>query len=195
MTHSLKALYRKLSVRFEEQIQLATVNRPLTIALLGTLIWTVAGCTPRGSTVVCSVPKEANPAPATEAVSKRPDFTGRSQIGKASFYAASFFHREMADGNRMNPRGYNAASKTLPLGTTAKVTNLATGQSAIVQIQDRGPYVEGRIVDLSPAMARKIGITRRMGVAPVKVAPILVPQPDGTTKFGSGLVRPVCRVT
>jgi len=101
----------------------------------------------------------------------------------------------MADGIRMNPRGYNAASKTLPLGTTAKVTNLATGQTAIVQIEDRGPYVKGRIVDLSPAIARKIGITRRLGVAPVKVSPIIVPQPDGTIKFGSGLLRPVCRVT
>ena len=171
------------------------MNRVLTIALLGTLICTAAGCTPRGSTVVCSLPKEAGSAPAAESMSKQPDLTGHTQIGKASFYAASFFHRQMADGNRMNPRGYNAASKTLPLGTTAKVTNLATGQSAIVQIQDRGPYVDGRIVDLSPAMARKIGLTRRLGVAPVKVAPILVPQPDGTTKLGAGLVRPVCRVT
>ena len=171
------------------------MNRPLTITLLGVLICTAAGCTPRGSTVVCSLPKEASSAPVTETMSKQPDLTGRTQIGKASFYAASFFHRQMADGNRMNPRGYNAASKTLPLGTTAKVTNLATGQSAIVQIQDRGPYVKGRIVDLSPAMASKIGLTRRLGVARVKVAPILVPQPDGTTKFGSGLVRPVCRVT
>lgn len=171
------------------------MNRLLTIALLGILICTAAGCAPRGSTVVCSVPKDESPGRATETISKGPDRTGRTRIGKASFYAASFFHREMADGNRMNPRGYNAASKTLPLGTTAKVTNLATGQSAIVQIEDRGPYVQGRIVDLSPAMARKIGITRRMGVAPVKVAPIIVPQPDGTAKFGSGLVRPVCRVT
>lgn len=131
----------------------------------------------------------------TETISKAPDLTGRTRIGKASFYAASFYHRQMADGNRMDPRGDNAASRTLPLGTTAKVTNLATGQSAIVQIEDRGPYVKGRIVDLSPALARKIGITRRMGIAPVKVAPIIVPQPDGSAKFGSGLVRPVCRVT
>jgi rare lipoprotein A len=101
----------------------------------------------------------------------------------------------MADGNTMDPRGLNAASRTLPLGTTAKVTNLATGQSAIVRIEDRGPYAKGRILDLSPATARQIGITRRDGVARVKVAPIAVPLPDGTTKVGSGLLRPVCRVT
>lgn len=171
------------------------MNRLLTIAFLGTLIWTAAGCTSRGGMVVCSAPKEQGRELTTDTLSRQPDLSGTTQIGKASFYAASFYHRKMADGNRMNPGGYNAASKSLPLGTMAKVTNLATGQSAIVHIQDRGPYVKGRIVDLSPAMARKIGITRRLGVAPVKVAPIIVPQPDGTTKFGSGLVRPVCRVT
>ena len=50
----------------------------------------------------------------------------------------------------MDPHGDNAASKTLPLGTTAKVTNTETGQSAIATLQDRGPYVTDRIVDLSP---------------------------------------------
>ncbi len=175
------------------------MNQLATTALLGILIAAAAGCTSRGSTasgtVICSLPKAESPEPASDTVSKRPDLTGRTRLGKASFYAASFYHREMADGIRMNPRGYNAASKTLPLGTMAKVTNLATGQTAIVQIEDRGPYVRGRIVDLSPATARKIGLTRRLGVAPVKVAPIMVPQPDGTMKFGSGLVRPVCHVT
>jgi rare lipoprotein A len=101
----------------------------------------------------------------------------------------------MADGHRMDPHGANAASRTLPLGTTARVTNLATGQSAIVHIQDRGPYVKGRQVDLSPTTARQIGITRRIGVAPVKVAPINVPLPDGTVKAGAGFIKPVCRVS
>jgi rare lipoprotein A len=64
------------------------------------------------------------------------------------------------------------------------VTNLETGRSAVVTIQDRGPYVKGRIVDLSPATARQIGITPRNGIAPVEVAPITVPQPDGSIRFG-----------
>ena len=81
----------------------------------------------------------------------------------------------MADGTRMDPLDSNAASKTLPLGTTARVTNLQTGRSAVVTIQDRGPYVKGRIVDLSPATAREIGITRRIGVALVEVEPLRVP--------------------
>jgi rare lipoprotein A len=90
----------------------------------------------------------------------------------------------MADGAKMNPRGYNAASRTLPLGTTAEVTNVETGQSAVITIQDRGPYVKHRIVDLSPATARKIGITRDKGIARVQVAPIAVPLPDGAIKLG-----------
>jgi rare lipoprotein A len=68
----------------------------------------------------------------------------------ASSYARKFAGREMADGHTMDPHGDNAASKTLPLGTTAKVTNTETGQSAIATLQDRGPYVTDRIVDLSP---------------------------------------------
>jgi rare lipoprotein A len=102
----------------------------------------------------------------------------------ASFYAHQFFGKPMADGDPMNPRGNNAASRTLPLGTVAKVTNVATGKSAIVKIKDRGPYIKGRIVDLSPSTASKIGITPRTGVAKVVVAPIVVPLPDGRIKLG-----------
>jgi rare lipoprotein A len=117
----------------------------------------------------------------------QPDFSARKRMGTASFYAKKFAGRPMADGAPMDPGGHNAASKTLPLGTTAKVTNLDTGKSAVVTIQDRGPYVPGRIVDLSPATARQIGITEHKGVAPVVVAPIAVPQPDGKVKLGAAV--------
>jgi rare lipoprotein A len=113
------------------------------------------------------------------------DLSARERLGGASYYAREFFGRPMADGAPMNPRGDNAASRTLPLGTVAKVTNVATGKSAIVTIEDRGPYVKGRIVDLSPSTARKIGITPHIGVAKVVVAPIAVPLPDGRVKLGS----------
>ncbi len=114
------------------------------------------------------------------------DRTGKKQVGKASFYARKFEGRKMADGTPMDPRDDNAASKTLPLGTVARVTNLETGQSAVVTIQDRGPYVPGRIVDLSPATAEKIGLEKEEGLAPVEVAPITVPLPDGSVKPGVG---------
>jgi rare lipoprotein A len=113
------------------------------------------------------------------------DRSGKKRFGKASFYAHMFAGRKMADGKTMNPQQDNAASRTLPLGTTAKVTNLETGKSAFVTIQDRGPYVEGRIVDLSPATAREIGITSRQGVAKVEVSPLAVPLPNGGVKLGA----------
>jgi rare lipoprotein A len=115
------------------------------------------------------------------------DRSGKKRVGKASFYAHMFAGRKMADGKIMDPRHNNAASRTLPLGTTAKVTNLETGKSAVVTIQDRGPYVNGRIVDLSPATAQAIGITTRQGVAQVRVSPITVPQPNGETIYGAAI--------
>jgi len=114
------------------------------------------------------------------------DRSGDKQVGKASFYSRKFAGRKMADGTPMQPRDDNAASKSLPLGTRAKVTNLETGQSTAVTIRDRGPHVRGRIVDLSPGTAEEIGLTRKQGVARVEVAPITVPQPDGRTKSGDG---------
>jgi rare lipoprotein A len=113
-----------------------------------------------------------------------PDLSGCQRTGIASFYAKKFSGRKMADGTPMDPSADNAASRTLPLGTTATVTNLETGQSAKVTIQDRGPYVKGRIIDLSPATARDIGLERKDGVATVIVTPIEVPLPDGSVKQG-----------
>jgi rare lipoprotein A len=115
------------------------------------------------------------------------DLSGHKRVGVASFYANEFAGRKMADGTRMDPQGDNAASKTLPLGTTAKVTNLQTGESAVVTIKDRGPYVKGRIVDLSPSTARKIGIAQSKGLAQVEVSPITVPLPDGGVIVGEAL--------
>jgi rare lipoprotein A len=119
-----------------------------------------------------------------------PDTSARKRVGKASFYAKQFSGRPMADGVPMDPEGDNAASRTLPLGTTAKVTNVETGKTAIVTIEDRGPYVDGRLVDLSPATAAKIGITPRQGIAKVVVAPIAVPLPDGKVKVGAAASEP-----
>jgi rare lipoprotein A len=113
------------------------------------------------------------------------DLSGRKRVGKASIYARKLAGRKMADGTILHPHSDSAASKTLPLGTTAKVTNLETGQSAVVTIRDRGPFVKGRIVDLSPSTAQKIGIEPGDGVAKVEVAPIAVPLPDGTVKPGA----------
>ena len=65
-----------------------------------------------------------------------------------------------------------AASRTLPLGSHAEVVNLGTGQSAKVKINDRGPYVKGRVIDLTPNAARRIGLDREDGVAKVSIKPV-----------------------
>ena len=88
--------------------------------------------------------------------------------GKASFYANKFQGRKTATGERFRQRGKTAASKTLPLGTKAKVTNTRTGKSTTVRINDRGPFVDGRVIDLSKRAAEEIGL-KEDGVAPVVV--------------------------
>jgi rare lipoprotein A len=129
--------------------------------------------------VACSLVLWLGAAFASSAADSRRDVSGQTREGVASFYARSFAGRLMADGTKMNPGSDNAASRTLPLGTRALVTNLSTGLAAVVTIRDRGPYVRGRIVDLSPATARQIGLTTRQGLARVEVVPLVVPQPGG----------------
>jgi rare lipoprotein A len=113
------------------------------------------------------------------------DHSGRTQKGRVSFYAHRFINRKMADGRRFDPNTAVAASKTLPLGTTAKVTNLANGRSATVTVEDRGPWARGRVVDVTPSVAAQLDL-RKDGVAPAIVAPIVVPQPYGGVKLGAG---------
>jgi rare lipoprotein A len=72
-----------------------------------------------------------------------------------------------------------------PVAWTRQRTNLETGQSAVVTIRDRGPYIQGRIVDLSPSTAKQIGIDHKNGIAKVEVAPIIVPLGDGRVKLGA----------
>ena len=125
--------------------------------------------------------------PVAPSHAKKPpiDHSGRAEAGKASFYAKHFAHRKMADGQRLNPDDNVAASKTLPLGTTAKVTNLNTGKSATVKVEDRGPHIDGRVLDVSPKVAATLDM-KHPGVVPVEVKPIAVPQPDGGVKLGVG---------
>jgi len=78
-----------------------------------------------------------------------------------------------------------AASKTLPLGTTARVINLQTGKAAVVRIEDCGPFAANRVMDVTPKVAQELAMTER-GVAPVEVKPITVPRPNRETKLGAG---------
>lgn len=90
------------------------------------------------------------------------------QTGLASWYGSRFHGRLTASGERYNQYAMTAAHKTLPFGSRVRVTNLNTGQAIEVRINDRGPYVRGRIIDLSYAAARRISV-RKPGTAPVQI--------------------------
>lgn len=105
----------------------------------------------------------------------RLDRSGKKRKGKASYYGREFEGKRMADGTRMDPESNAAASKTLPLGTKARVRNLETGDSEVVEIRDRGPYVPGRIIDVTPRTAEELDM-KREGVAPVEVVPLELPE-------------------
>lgn len=91
--------------------------------------------------------------------------------GRASWYGPGFRGRKTASGEIFDDSKFTAAHKTLPLGTIAKVTNLSNGKSVRVEINDRGPYVDGRIIDLSHAAAHALGMVDR-GVAHVEIEPV-----------------------
>jgi peptidoglycan lytic transglycosylase len=79
------------------------------------------------------------------------------QVGEASWYGPTFHGKTTANGERYNMLGMTAAHRTLPFNTLVRVTNLANGFSAVVRINDRGPFLKGRILDLSYKAARALG--------------------------------------
>ena len=88
--------------------------------------------------------------------------------GKASYYGRYFHGRKTASGTRFDMYKLTAAHRKLPLGTKVRVTNLENGKSVIVLINDRGPYVKGRNIDLSKGAAKKIDMVKN-GVVKVKI--------------------------
>jgi rare lipoprotein A len=97
-----------------------------------------------------------------------------TQTGAASWYGAPYHNRRGSNGQVYNMHAMTAAHRTLPLGSIVRVTNLKTGHSALVRITDRGPFVEGRILDLSYAAAKKVDLWQP-GVANVKVEVMQTP--------------------
>jgi rare lipoprotein A len=118
-----------------------------------------------GSTAPPGAEGQAEAAPAPDQGGGTPVI---QQRGDASYYANKFQGRKTADGERFNQNKLTAASKTLPLGAKAKVTNEENGRSVEVKINDRGPYVDGRIIDLSKKAAKELDMEKQ-GVAPVTV--------------------------
>jgi rare lipoprotein A len=89
-------------------------------------------------------------------------------IGNASFYGAEFVGRRTASGEAFDPQAMTAAHRTVPFGSLIRVTNLSDGRTVVVRVNDRGPWSRDRIIDLSYAAAKQIGL-HRSGMARVEL--------------------------
>jgi rare lipoprotein A len=184
--------------------------RCLAVAALSALVLTAAGChkktqayrpppppTSTSTTTAHSkkgiVPLKNTPTPntASSLPAPQPDAQGKpisTEVGMASWYGPPYAGRKGADGTVYDQNAMTAAHLTLPLGTTVRVTNLTTNQSAVVRITDRGPFVHGRIIDLSLAAAKATGLYR-MGVAKVRVEAYAPPARQNATPGGRWCVQ------
>ncbi len=100
-----------------------------------------------------------------------------SEVGLASWYGPPYHNHKAADGSIFDQNALTVAHRTLPLGTIVKVTNEVTGESVVARVTDRGPFVQGRVLDLSLAAAKAISVYR-VGVAKVKVDAWVQPEAD-----------------
>jgi rare lipoprotein A len=155
------------------------------------LLLLLAGCSHKHASVVVSPtpPIESNPAGTPPAKVGRPETSSSItpeidiapdakalliETGIASWYGAPYHNRRGSNGEIYDMHAMTAAHRTLPLGSIVRVTNPENGRSAIVRITDRGPFIDGRILDLSRAAADKIGLVQK-GTAPVKVELLKTP--------------------
>jgi rare lipoprotein A len=99
-----------------------------------------------------------------------------TETGRASWYGPPYHNRRGSNGEVYNMHAMTAAHRTLPLGSIVRVTNLKTGQAALVRITDRGPFIPGRVLDLSLAAARQLDVYQP-GIAEVKVEVMQTPAP------------------
>ena len=162
------------------------------VAVLLTLVVVLAGCGHKP--MVVSVP----PAPSVSSPEQQPsegsiegkpseapivseDISSDAkplliETGIASWYGTPYHNRRGSNGEIYDMHAMTAAHRTLPLGSIVRVTCIENGESAVVRITDRGPFIEGRIIDLSQAAAQKIGLVRK-GTAPVRIEVLKSPQP------------------
>ena len=161
-------------------------RRWIGLGVLGIALLNLTGC--QRQPVRAARPTVAPTNPTTTQIPRRSDDAGAKEIkpvsesprippegrllsteeGLASWYGTVYDRRRGADGTIYDQNAMTAASRTLPLGVLVRVTNLADGQAAMVKITDRGPFVPGRILDLSRAAAKALGMDR-MGVGKVRV--------------------------
>ncbi len=135
-----------------------SLSQVLTLAIAAAITALTYGC---GGQNFASYPAPVVTAPA------EPAHQG-GHVTLASWYGPGFVGHTTSNGERFNDRAMTAASKSLPLGSHVRVTNLSNGKSVVVRINDRGPYVRGRGIDLSRGAAARIGLEHK-GVGAVKI--------------------------
>jgi rare lipoprotein A len=158
-------------VRFDESKRLLWA-----LALSASFALMLAGCSSQNFTPAPS------PYPSYSAPSHYSYSGTRTEV--ASWYGPGFAGHRTSSGEAYNPEGLTAASTTLPLGSHVRVLNPDTGRSVVVRINDRGPFVHGRSLDLSHGAARQIGLTGK-GVGRVEVTPTARSTPSATWTGGS----------
>lgn len=155
-------------------------GRILRLLVMTALAPVISGCAligmgpNRGS----AVPVVRDPAPIVSGTMRPYQIRGRwyhpqedpdyQEVGMASWYGDRFHGRPTATGETFDMNALTAAHKTLPLPGLVEVTNLETGRTVILRVNDRGPFVDGRIIDLSRGAARELGLLER-GVGRVRV--------------------------
>jgi len=144
------------------------------LALAGCAAGNVASRSGNAQGVAAASPDETSAAPDKRTAPKRHAAAhvhhdaGYSAVGLASWYGADFHGRRTADGDTFDMHSLTAAHRTLPLPCTVRVTNLSNHRSVLVRVNDRGPFIGDRIIDLSAQSARVLGFYDR-GLAKVKV--------------------------
>ncbi len=145
---------------FQSVQKLGLSNLVLAMALVAILILSEVTCSP--------APKYRAKRSGKQRTTRSVSTSGAYQIGEASYYADKFHGRKTANGEIFNMHAMTAAHRKLSFDTKLRVTNLTNGMSVVVRINDRGPFVKGRIIDLSYGAAKKIGLVQS-GVAKVKL--------------------------
>jgi len=139
------------------------------IAVMWSTIAAIQGCSLSGAPGSSLHGNADDPVvTAPDRPTSRPDWSANAHIGGASWYGPGFNGKKTASGDIFDESKFTAAHRTMPLGRKARVTHLGNGKSVEVLINDRGPYIDGRVIDLSRAAAKALGIMDE-GVVKVQV--------------------------
>ena len=171
------------------RVYLLRMKRLFLVLAISGMLLLATGCHRQTARVAVPPPPET-PAPAPSNLPEpEGDVASRKhsrpiyvETGMASWYAAPYQNRRSSNGEVYNMNALTAAHRTLPLNSIARITNVRTGRSAVVRITDRGPFIPGRVLDLSLAAARKLDVWQP-GVAEVKVELMQSASPDSPGKW------------